>query len=727
MVAVLLLAQMAVVAPPHQSDSVYATAALKSAVAAAALANRDAPSALAAYRAHLESEIGLLIVDTLGRERIGQVEQIASRAMWSRDSGYNAHILGYRTQSAGVPMSMLGFIKAYSLPMLYGERLLLGFEGTDESLGGVRGRGSRRDTIIAVHPFAADRDRYYMFSGGDTVAVLTVGQRKIPLVRIRVKPNMGSESGFAAFDGEIDIDANRYDIVRMRGEFVINKLPSPSLTARLILKGTGTVGVAYAEFVNAEYDERYWLPATQRIELQAQVAMLGGMRSVIRVVSKFSDFDIDDTAATVGPTPPAAYTRRRITFAPSDSMSAYSGWLDPMGTATSSVSANDFSDIAPPAWKGAGPPRYTLYPSQPGRVVHYDRVEGLFTGAELSLSMRDAAPGVTARAHGGWAWTEQTARGGIAMSKATNTSTSALLADRSLVSTADFRTDLDEGGSSIGAFFGSVEDVDYVDRWSARVINTRVLGSVQRGLISGQLGFARDVDAPANLTHGPIRRSVLFLPNRHAATGNYAFGVIDYELHPNVTGVFLGSGVGASIHVESAAGQLSWTRTEATLSARSNVGPVTIASRMSGGAVFSADLPPQTLFEIGGNSFLSGYRYKEFAGDRAAIFSAIGLYSFPIFRAPHRINRFLIPGLSPGFGGGIEGGWTQISNDAASRAVLALGDGTTANAVSRATGPVRSDASVGLTFFGHAFHVGVARPLDHPAPWRWIAGFGQGF
>jgi hypothetical protein len=454
---------------------------------------------------------------------------------------------------------------------------------------------------------------------------------------------------------------------------------------------------------------------------------MGGLRSVVRIVSTFTDFVIDDTTTFIGPTPRAAYTRRRVTFSPTDSMAAYGGWLTPVGTATSSMSADDFADIAPPQWKGIGPPTYTLYPSQPSRAVHYNRVEGLFTGAELSLLMRDAAPGVVARAHAGWAWAEHTARGGLSVSRTVKTSTWAIHLDRMLASTGDFREDLEEDGLSLGAFFSSIEEVDYVDRWSARLARTRIIGSIERGFVQGQFGFARDVDVQANLTHGPIRRSVLFLPNRHAATGNYAMAELDYEFHPNVTGLFLGSGIGARLHVEGASGQLSWVRTEASLFGRRTVGPVTLVSRLSSGAVFSAAPPPQTLFELGGMSHLPGYEYKEFAGDRAAIFNTYGLYGFPIFRAPYKFKRLLIPGLSPGIGAGLEGGWTQISSDAANRAVLALGDGTAANAVSRATGPIRATASVGLTLFSHAVHVGKARPLDRPAPWRWIFGFGQSF
>src|SRR3954463_10791093 len=124
MLGVLVLAQLAAatrVAP----ESIYATEALRRVVEAAAIVNREAPSALNAYRAHLESEIGFLIVDTLGRESIGQVEQLGSIAIWSRDSGYNVHVLGYREQTAAVPISMVGLLHGWSLPMLYGERLLL--------------------------------------------------------------------------------------------------------------------------------------------------------------------------------------------------------------------------------------------------------------------------------------------------------------------------------------------------------------------------------------------------------------------------------------------------------------------------------------------------------------------------------------------------------------------------------------------------------------------------
>ena len=604
MLLVAVLAQIGV-AQVKPVDSVYATDALRSVVQAAAAANRVPPAALNAYRAHLETEIGFLVVDTLGRETTGQIEQLGSTATWSRDSGYDAHVIGYRTQSAGgFPMSVVGLLKAWTLPMLYGERLPVGVELSVDSTTVAGRQGNkllalRTVSSLAVHPFASDREQYYRYAGGDTIAVLTTPKRRITLMRIRVIPRLAADSPLAAFDGEVDIDADRFEIVRMRGQFVVNNPPRQPLLERVAIAVTGTVAVAYVEYVNAEYDGQYWLPATQRFEAQARIAIMGGVRPVLRIVSRFSDFAIDDTTRATGDTT-AVYSRRAVTFAPSDSMSAYDGWVKQIGTATSSVTADDFDDIAPPAWKGDGPPRFTVYPSRPDRIAHYDRIEGLFTGAELSLEMRGAAPGVVGRVHGGWAWAERTARGGLTILDAGKTSRSELQLDRSLATTGDFQNDLNDGASSFGAFFGSVEDDDYVDRWNASVAHTRIFGSLNHAFATFRLAAARDVDVQESITHGPILRSVLFRPNRHAATGSYGIAAIDYEFHPNVTGEFLDPGIGSALHVEAAAGQLSWVRTVATLSARDYVGPITLTARLRGGAVFSSAPPPQTLFELGG-------------------------------------------------------------------------------------------------------------------------------
>ena len=65
----MIVAQVAASTP---SDSIYSSNALRGVIARAAEANRIVPPTLASYRAHVESEMALILVDTLGRERTGQ-------------------------------------------------------------------------------------------------------------------------------------------------------------------------------------------------------------------------------------------------------------------------------------------------------------------------------------------------------------------------------------------------------------------------------------------------------------------------------------------------------------------------------------------------------------------------------------------------------------------------------------------------------------------------------
>ncbi len=123
---------------------------------------------------------------------------------------------------------------------------------------------------------------------------------------------------------------------------------------------------------------------------------------------------------------------------------------------------------------------------------------------------------------------------------------------------------------------------------------------------------------------------------------------------------------------------------------------------------------------------LPSYEYKEFGGDRAAVGRALAAYYFPVLRKPRRMLRVMIPGLSPGIGVGVQGGWTEASSPAARAALLALGgDGVTP--LSRPTGSIRSTMDVRLTLLSGAIGIGIARPLDQAGEWRPFLGGGAAF
>jgi hypothetical protein len=139
------------------------------------------------------------------------------------------------------------------------------------------------------------------------------------------------------------------------------------------------------------------------------------------------------------------------------------------------------------------------------------------------------------------------------------------------------------------------------------------------------------------------------------------------------------------------------------------------------------------MFELGGDLGLSGYDYKEFAGDRAALVRAVLGYTFPVLRAPIRLpNALILPGLAPGVAAGIHGGWTEISSDAARQALAELGtriDPETLVPVplSSPTGGMRASAEFLMTFFSGAVAVGATRPVDQAGRWKFTARIGQGF
>src|ERR1043166_3320974 len=157
MLSFILWAQLATAKPV--ADSTYATPALRTLIALRAVANRRAPDSLKSYTSRIETESSLLIRDTLGREQTAEIEQMATAAKWDRGGRYDLHVIGYRSQTVGVPYSTLSIVRAWTVPSLYGERLSLGAYFT-------RARVRRdSDTLIAVHPFARERDQYYRFSG----------------------------------------------------------------------------------------------------------------------------------------------------------------------------------------------------------------------------------------------------------------------------------------------------------------------------------------------------------------------------------------------------------------------------------------------------------------------------------------------------------------------------------------------------------------------------------
>jgi hypothetical protein len=724
--AVLLCAALAALTASGQAQTeatrtpTYESPTLEALIAAAAAENARVPELLRAYRARVETEMSLAVTDSAGRERAAQVEQIASEVRWMAPYSYDQRVVGYRTQAIGPTFSLMSLFGGWTTPTLYGNRLQLGVLPP-----GTTGRPSRRELSgMTIHPLSPERERYYTFAGADTVVVLFSRGRRIHVVSVRVTPRSDAPGDAVLFTGDMQLDADRKHVVRMRGRTVEIRRGRPVLTAGSGFPGT--TGASFIELVNGEIDGAYWLPAYQRTEFHAHFALLGGFRVIVRIVSRFEDYSTNDTT-WFGPEPPPG-VGHHLTFAPSDSLSRFGRWRSPVGEVSADVEFADFEDVTPDAWR-TQTQAVRFRPETVGEVFRFNRVEGLFTGAALRRDFGEGDTALTVRGSLGWAWAEQTARGNVSLEQRRGVWSGGVRAHRTLAHTNDFQTPL-AWGATLSALLGSTDDFDYLDRRGAGVFINRWLGVQRRSLFRAELGVGSDRAVEQNISRGLFVEGTGFRPNRGIREGDYGRVALSLELNPQVSGIFVDRGVGARVHYEQTAGNLSWRRLELRTAARRELGPLQLYARGDAGTLLGEPVP-QALFEIGRTEGLTGYGYKEFVGDRAVMARAVLGYTFPVLRAPMRFGGIFVPGVAPGVAVGVHGAWTQLSSEAARRTALELGtvggDDGFLIPLARPTDGVRGSVELLATFFSGAVAVGVARPLEGERGWRLTARIGQGF
>ncbi|GAC1647550.1 MAG: hypothetical protein NVS4B3_01760 [Gemmatimonadaceae bacterium] len=532
------------------------------------------------------------------------------------------------------------------------------------------------------------------------------------------------------FSGVAEVDAEREQIVRLRGRFLIAG-GRPTLGDRLT--ALSFEAVAYAELENAEVEGSYWLPSYQRLEFQATSFLASESRMALRIVSRFRDYAVDErpesrptvTVAGALVVDRTALYPRRLTFARRDSTGRFDRWERELGRATADTRTTDFDDVGPDRLRATGAARLDWRSRRLADVARFNRVEGAFTGVAGSFTGRNAVPGATLYASAGRAWGEEAFKGGVRAELVRDRWAGWIAAERELVTTNDFRP-LFDGGASLGALLFTVDDYDYVDRRGATIGLRHELNGVGGATLRLEAGAGSDQPELRRIMHGLFHGDSIFRENRGVEAGRYAREALTLDWSPTITGDYLEAGIGGRLSYEHAHGGLHWQRLEGELALRRRWGAVTTAVRGDVGALLGSGRPPQQLFELGSGEGLYGYDYKEFGGDRAARMAGSVRYGLPLWRAPIHLWRFILPGPSPALSLGAVAGWAAASNAATEEALRALGvriepQTTTAFPVSRPTDGVRATTALQVVFFG-GFAIGVGRAVDHTDQWRLVIG-----
>lgn len=694
---------------PSSPDTTYANARVRAAVALAAAEHARPPDGLTAFASTFESEIAILIHTADGSEVATQVEQVSGRVSWRRGGLMTQRVSAYRALFLSPTVSVLSFLDVpWVFAPLYGDRIPLIF-APDTLRSGRPGSPDaekrRRAPNRLVNPFASDRADFYRFSGGDTVLQLSLPERTVPLVRVVVEA-LGAPDDAMVFEGEIDLDATRHRIVRMRGRLLGRPQP-PSLARRVLDVALGAEFFIVLE--SAEWEGEHWLPYRQQVEVVASPTFATD-QAVLRIVTAFGEPEVN-AAAPADTADPNAGARRTLVWALEDSSSVTGGWERELGAVTAEHNVGDFADLSGGVPGARSAPRLRFGTGGISDAVRYDRVEGLFTGATVSLDRADRGPGGFARVHGGFAWAESTARGGAEVGLRGRRWEAALVAERRLASTNDFPHALLRGPTVLGVFGG--DDFDYVGRSAA---GARLAWSPGRriGFELGA-GVAQDRALAVHVPDAPLGGA--YRPLRPVREGSYGYVRATADIHGAAGGPFLVPGVSAQATLDVASGSLEWRRVEASVRGRRQLRRWSFAGEMNGGAVFSDDTPPQALFEVGGSiGRLPGFDYKAFTGDRAALVSGQAMFALPWAERPIRLGSLILPALAPSPAVEVEVGWVGASERTATL-LRSLGwsdsDG------------VRATAFLGIRAVAGMLRMGFARPVGEHGPWRFELGLYQ--
>ncbi|HEV8599611.1 MAG TPA: hypothetical protein VGQ69_09650 [Gemmatimonadales bacterium] len=696
----------------------------------AAAANRRAGLATGGYRATVETETATLGLREGRMEAATLLEQSSGIARWGNDVGFDFHIVGSRAYLGAIPLSRLGLLRiAWIVPTLAGSRLgLITRSGTGKTDFSQTLTGALAPAVV-VHPLTLDHERFYSFTGG------TVARRRIELTErevlvLEVIPRTDLTGQETLFEGELDLDPQSYGIVRMVGRF---RVIGPGRRGGLLpdFEPEKTL----VDLINQQLPNGSWVPLVQRFEIQSPSSHEKGSGGARRVISRFHQ--VEAIAGRAGEVEIGMSTMGyQVTRAPRDSLRRFRGWFTRAGAATEGVTTADFSRYQPDRDNPNGRPLFMLQGFHRRDFLRVNRIEGLFTGLAGMLRLRDAAPGGFLHGAGGYAWSEKTFRGTGGIGWESPQWSLYGRAARELDVTNEFRNQFDS--RALAALLGR-DAWDYVDRREAGAALTRSLDP-QGGIL--KLEFARVEDAIASRHMEKSLFGRTMRPNRNIAPGTYWRSRATLDWNPEVSPLFAHDGVGFRAEVERGDGELDYTHLEGRVVLRKTLTRMFFIARLHGGALLSDAPPPQQLFELGGPAGMPGYEYKEFAGDRAALFRMRLTYPLTLANLPWRVSsRLTLPALAPAISLGFQAGYTDTRNAAGAAAVRALGDrydyktgelvsdSLTGDALpaSVVTDKVKTSIDVRIGFFGDALAIGVARALEKGRKTRFIFAFGRQF
>lgn len=720
MLATLLLLQLA--------QGPCATPALCELVARAGRVNRTA-GPVQAWSANARTEIAVLGVRDQLVEGTTAIEQVVSTVRWERDGPFRQHIVAFRSATTTIPGRLDLVVVPTLVPSLAGDRLVT--VGRHVGLQPFDVPSQDSATVGAPHPLHPDHARHYRFVAADSTTWVDPAGQGHEVVRLSVEPVLADTLQAILFEGELWLERASLRLVRVRGRVRIPPREPTGLLDRLLT----TPLPIFVDLQQVRVGDA-WLPARQRFEWVAAARPDARPSGGLRVLSVFTQprvEPLDPAADTVT----AQHLGYALTVAPPDSLEAFRDWAAPIGRRDTTRALRDWDDVR------LGPPgtprgsRVAFAPRAMTEVLRYNRVEGVYLGAAVSFRPLRAPTGTELHAVAGYGFLDRQLRGDVAADLRLGPVVTGLFGGRYLAHANEFMTPFQ---IPVLAAVLARDNWDYVDRREVGAhLTWRPLTANGNGARL-DVAWVRDDSVVQNMRTTPY---VGFLRNvRGIDEGEYLRVRAKFDLNPGVAAVYVRNGVGARLELEVGEGDaISYQRAVGRVVAQRHLGNVTVNLQGHAGAVFGSGLPPQQLMEFGGAVALPGYQYKEFGGNVAALARVRTAVGLPFLQRPIPVGSVAIPSPLPAVAVGVQAGWSDVTTDAARRAMAGLGPafdtGTGQFKVDPETGTlvpasvptrgVRSSVDLRVTLFNDALGIGIAQPIQaNRGPAIFIV-WGQGF
>jgi hypothetical protein len=635
---------------------------------------------LSSYRARLNGQIYFFIDPEVGERHLIRIDQIAAELAWEAPDRLQQHVVGERSE-ARLPVREFDY---------YPDRLTL----VPYGFGNEIRVGSGRDVARVPHPLAPAESaalggEVYDFQLGGSLTLVVPG-RESPL-RIRevaVRPRDPSRPGFV---GTLHLDEDSGSLVRTIFTFT----PASYVDPR---NDQVTVEMDYAL-----WEDRYWLPNLQRIEVRREIPGLDiGIGTIIRSVLRVSGYELNV------PIPNEIRARPPITFAPPESRAAFAfetGLYDrlQLDGLQNLILETDPRELRARAMEilGRSPPSglspFRFHLPNLSSALRYRRAEGLRVGVGGSL---EAAPGARLRGSGGYAASSEslqlTASVAAALGPAWWTDVQVRVRDTDDLGLTPASAPL---LSSLAAL---VRGEDYTDPFEVTGASWGLeRESADGGRLRFQLGVERHRSLFLELGSAPLDRARAFRPVRPVADSD--FFVAGVTLLRLLEGPLGGRGLG-TFEVTGLQGQAGGGlafRSEVEERWANASGSRELELRGVGWA-WAGDPLPQGHRLIGGRETLPGFPFRVFYGTRA--FAGSALASFDVWRPFIGLRAGVHGAFASGGAPAVRGAWATAPTDG-----------------------LKTSVSAGVSAAWNLLHLDLARGLGEGGEWQLLFSVDRGW